>query len=202
MTASKVVLDMDGVLIDSKTSLVTAYQRTCVELALPQKTMEFEVSLGGTLEGIFGTLYPLQSAESIACHFRDVSRDFPTTEFPGARELIDKLNSLGIPVDIVTNKDFERATKIADDLGFAVERIWSPSQGFQAKPHPEMLIRSIGDWPASEVFFVGDTWTDLMAAIAAGCSFVHAAWGYESRLNLPYGAMKSDNFRHLSEIIL
>jgi phosphoglycolate phosphatase len=202
MTASKVILDMDGVLIDSKASLVAAYLRTCLELDIPEESKEFEVSLGGTLEEIFGKLHPLQSADSLARHFRSLSGDFPVMEFSGAKDFVDYLVDVGVPVDIVTNKDFERATNIADELGFAVDRIWSPSQGFRAKPHPEMLLCSIGNLSASEVLFVGDTQADLIASEAAGCSFVHASWGYENTLNIPSSSMQVDSFERLKEIAL
>jgi phosphoglycolate phosphatase len=201
MTPSKLILDMDGVLIDSKAALIQSYKHTSDDFNIPPRTGEFELALGGTLEEIFGKLHASYSAELLSAHFRRVSEHYPIEEFAGAKDFIDYLNGLGIPVDIVTNKDFQRATKIAKELGFSVNEIWSPSNGFKPKPDSDMLLRAFGELPASKVMFVGDTKTDLLAAVAAGCSFVHATWGYESTLSLPLGFREATSFQHLREII-
>lgn len=103
---------------------------------------------------------------------------------PGAREALDRLRALGIPLGVVTNQSgialgrFTRAQ--ADSVNARVEELLGPFQLWQMCPHeggcecrkprPGMLLRAADELrldPASMVY-VGDIGADMEAARAAG----------------------------------
>ncbi len=61
-------------------------------------------------------------------------------------------------------------------ISHLLERNYSPTQGFRAKPHPEMIFRLFEDFSLepNQVLHVGDQYeSDGIAAEEAGCQFHH-----------------------------
>ncbi len=109
--------------------------------------------------------------------------------FDGVRHLVERLHHRGVQIGVVTQKErrFEIGGRLAgvhrelEDMGLAP--YIGVTIGFedvtQHKPHPEPVhaaMRALGAAPA-QTLFVGDSASDIKAALAAGVRACHATWG-------------------------
>ena len=200
-TLVKVVFDMDGVLVDSRESLLDAYVRTCMRFDIVPEGAQFASLLGGTLEEIFETLHPGLPSERLCKAFRAISAALSVTPYNGIHSLLKNLRSDGLLLAIATNKDLARAEMITKSLKLEISEVLSPSSGYPPKPDPSMILAAMGSFQPSEVLFVGDTSTDQAAARSAGCSFAHATWGYEPGISTTAGEFVARSPSQLGKII-
>lgn len=200
-TIRKVIFDMDGVLVDSRESLLNAYSGTCSRFNIVPDSSRFSSLLGGTLEEIFESLHPAQPSEILSQEFRTISTKLSVKTYDGIHALLESLRSNGLVLAIATNKDLPRAEKIAKSQKLEISEVLSPSAGYLPKPDPSMLLAAMGHFRPAEVLFVGDTSTDQAAARSAGCHFVHAAWGYEPGISTEAGEFVARSPTQLREII-
>ena len=176
---SAILFDMDGLVLDSEKTYVTAWQRAAQALG---KTLTTEVA-----EGLFG------------CHADDVARrlgevlgpDFDRPAFfeiaerhwfkvladegiegmPGVHALLDHLHSVGIPFALATNSDAHYAKRClaAANLLNAFEVLVSRDQVKAGKPAPDLFLAAaerLGVSP-SQCLVLEDSETGLLAARAA-----------------------------------
>jgi phosphoglycolate phosphatase-like HAD superfamily hydrolase len=181
------LVDLDGVLLDSKESLIKSYRASCEELAIEPNERDFVSSLGLTLDSIFAKLHPTSSLDSLVRVFRAKASEVPPPMFAHAVDVIQELQSDGVRVFAVTNKDFERATSALLQGGLKLQGIFSPSLGFAPKPNSEMIDAALKGSDKEASIFLGDSRMDQLAARRAGVTFAHASWGYESLLKLTPG---------------
>lgn len=173
--------DLDGVLLDSKGSLLTTYLQVCQDEDLPALPEAFVGLLGKTLESIFSDLYPNMATDGACLRFRDYSSrqaDGPIA-FDGSRSFINSLRSLTPNVGYLTSKDKQRAKQALRRLGFPELPIFSPSAHFRPKPYPDLFHEADNFFGANcgQMYF-GDTTWDREAAHNAGAKFVFCRWGY------------------------
>ena len=109
--------------------------------------------------------------------------------FAGVQHLVERLHQRGVRMGVVTQKErrFEIAGRLVgvhrelQDVGLAP--YMGVTIGFedvtQHKPHPEPVhaaMDALGATPA-QTLFVGDSASDIKAALAAGAWACHATWG-------------------------
>jgi 2-phosphoglycolate phosphatase len=105
-----------------------------------------------------------------------------TQAFEGVHGMLGRLESLGVPWGVVTNKAerFTLPLTAAMPLFDRAATIISGDTTPHAKPHPEPLFeaaRRIGVAPA-HCLYVGDDLRDIQAGQAAGMRTVAACYGY------------------------
>ena len=98
-----VLWDMDGTLIDQSESIVRCYHEVIESFGYSKPTpLDIKRSLGGPLTHTLSLFLPEDSVEAACISFKET---FPKYMFEGmvilegALELIEKLNSKGIPPD-------------------------------------------------------------------------------------------------------
>jgi len=109
---------------------------------------------------------------------RDVASTKP---FPGIREVLVGLKAKGVRLAVLTNSGRKAATRsltIAGLLGI-FEFVLTRNDTETMKPRPEGLLRAISmlSLPKDDVYYVGDTPYDVMAAKGAGVKSVSVATG-------------------------
>lgn len=189
--------DLDGTLLDTSGDLTAAVNHTLAIAGKPPLTTE-EVkpmigggaklmlehglkAAGGIAEEDFRPLYRAMMAyytEHVSVH---------TKPFPGAVELLDRLDAMGVKYGVVTNKFESLATKALSDLGLfdrMVTVIGVDTLGKErAKPKGDPIIELIARAQAKgargpRTAFVGDSIYDTMSAKAAGVPSVACAFGF------------------------
>jgi phosphoglycolate phosphatase len=184
MKFGTLLIDLDGVLLDSHSSLVRSYLTACLEHGVIPDQHRFSSLLGGALEPILQALHPDAECHALAVSFKAASLADPPLAFDSAGRLLDGLRRIGVRVVVVTNKDEVRARSALSHNGLSVDDLISPSMGFAPKPDGAMLAFAIQDLRIEDCLYVGDTEIDQLAARNVGIRYGHAKWGYQPDLHL------------------
>lgn len=194
--------DLDGTLVDTAGDLTAAVNHA-LGLATRAPLSEAEVrpmiglgarhmleqgfaATGGIPGGDFERLYRelLRFYEAhIAVHSR---------VFPGLIAALDRLDTLGVRIAVVTNKREDMARKLLGNLGLA-DRMATIIGGDtlgpgNAKPSPAPIHAMIERCDGGRAAFVGDSIYDVMAANSAGVTSVAVSFGFLDRAADELGA--------------
>ncbi|MGF1472067.1 MAG: HAD family hydrolase [Rubrobacteraceae bacterium] len=190
------LFDFDGTLVDTTELIYQSLRRASREVLghepprerlmanvgqpLPQQMkvlVEKEAAASGETDGLAEELLAVYQRYNEELH-EDLIK-----EFPGVDEELIRLREAGVKVTIVTSKrrsSVELATKTFRGLGEAADHFVTMEDTEEHKPQPAPLLRSLellGDVPAEEAAYVGDSPHDVEAAHAAGVTSVAISWG-------------------------
>ncbi len=182
-TLRGLVFDIDGVILDSRSSNMEYYNLIREALHLPRLTAEEEdycqmASVGQALTRIIPP--ERQEEAERACksiNYRERILPLLTVE-PGLMELLHWLKQHELRLGIFTN----RSTAVEELLRhFGLESFFNPimtAGNCQPKPYPDGLLRILDDWDLKpgEIAFLGDSRVDGQAAKSAGVPF----WAYRN----------------------
>lgn len=185
-----VLFDLDGTLADTAADLAYALnlQRSARGLSeVPLDRLRPFASSGarGLLRAGFGLTpehdaYPEMREEFLELYARNLVRE--TRLFDGMHQVLDRLESLGLPWGIVTNKlaRFTQPLVQALGLGERARCVISGDTCSRAKPHPDPLLEAARrlELGAAHCIYVGDDERDVQAARAASMMAVIALYGY------------------------
>lgn len=179
-----VLLDLDGTLINTKRLYLECYREAVLPhlgreltaeeiLALrPRSELRFlrdvvgDARLAACLEDFYRAYDRLHDT-----HFRGI--------YPGIREMLAGLRVAGVPLGIVTGKSRRSwaLTRARTELG-AFDVLVFDEDVSEPKPHPEGLHRALERLGAEpgRACYLGDSLSDIEAAVAAGVRPVAALW--------------------------
>lgn len=186
-----VVFDLDGTLIDSTEAIVESFMHTFDVLGQARPPREAVVkSIGFTLEQQFEqftTTSPHECARIYREYYATVccEKTFP---LPGAEDSLRQFSDAGLALGFASSKQRRFCEIILEHLGvlaYFSARV-GPDDITHPKPHPEAVVRSaemLGLTPR-ELYFIGDTSFDVLAARAAGARCLCVTTGYNTREEL------------------
>jgi len=190
LRASGVLVDLDGTLADTAPDMAAAVNRLLVEegdAPLSFDILRPLVSYGAPslVTRAFGddlgeSEFERLRQRFLALYERNLCDD--TRLFPEFDAVLDRLEALGVPWGVVTNKPgwltepLLGALRLSDRAGSIVSGDTLP----QRKPHPAPLFMAAEEMgvAASACVYVGDAQRDIEAGRAAGMVTIAAAWGY------------------------
>jgi phosphoglycolate phosphatase len=185
------LLDLDGTLLDTAPDMGGALNLLRAEHGrepLPAKVIRPVVSHGAMRLVTLGFPEATGDAfEALRLRFLELyaaNLAVGTRLFPGFEDVLDSLESRGLPWGIVTNKPGWLTDPLLAALGLDGRAACAVSGDTVAerKPHPLPLLhaaRLVGVEPERCVY-VGDAERDIQAGRAAGMTTVVAAYGYIS----------------------
>jgi len=179
MRPELIIFDCDGVLIDSEgvASIVTARSLSALgwEMTPQQALSRF---LGMSIEDIqplaeraIGHAVPPGWRESLARGLIAALRQ-DSRLIPGAREMLEQVNKLGIEWRVASNSSAEEM-----DVKFAATGLsglipaknrFAASDAGRPKPAPDVFLAAAGDVPPSRCVVVEDSPLGITGAVAAG----------------------------------
>ncbi len=179
------VVDVDGVLVDSRPQMIVAleesYRQHCGP-GVPPSQQFFEL-MGMPLDDI---LRELGLPAAMADAYRAVSRRSVhlVRVFSGIEELLEAAQALGLRLGLLTGKDRARTIELLDrfDLSRFFEALVCGDDPFPGKPDPQglsHLVAELGGCPAGAAF-VGDSRLDMQCAVSARVLALGAEWGFSS----------------------
>ncbi len=186
-----ITYDLDGTLIDSTDAIVLCFNHACDVLELKRPAREDIVrTIGHILEDQFRMLTtgdPEVCVAEYRKHYATVCRDM-TTLLPGARETLERVRDAGLRIGFASSKRRDFCEVILEHLGvldFFEVRI-GPHDVAEPKPHPASVIKALEGFGIGpdEMYFVGDTHFDVMAAHNAGVRCLCVTTGYNTREQL------------------
>ncbi len=184
MTASAILFDLDGTLIDTYRLYIESYRRALTPfLGYSPGDEEFILRRPSSerrfLADWIGEDNAAACHDAMCGHYQALHTSLFEGMYEGVREMLASLRSAGIPLGIVTGKGRRawETTAAAVDLG-EFEVVVTDDDVEAPKPHPGGLLSAaeqIGLAPAS-IVYVGDSPGDLEAGRAAGMMVGAALW--------------------------
>jgi len=190
MRVQAVLFDLDGTLIDSAADLAGAGNEMRVARGLPALPLEhFRPMVGAGARGMIAKALEVETQDERYAALRDeflqryearMTRE--TRIFAGMDALLTRLQALGLPWGIVTNKATRFTEPLVRSLGLhnlAAALVCGDTTP-HSKPHPAPLLEAAARMGQTAVHcvYVGDDLRDVQAGRAAGMHTVVAAWGY------------------------
>ena len=179
-----VAFDLDGTLVDTESILIEAQRRTLKAFGIHDLPQDHPRTFGMGMEpGVtrLGEFYGLEYAQTLEV-FQPLWNHLSATELtpmPGARVLLTRLKSDGLPMALVTSADPVHAQNAlaALDVPGAFECIIDADMVSRLKPSPESYLKAaelLGVVPEDMLAFE-DSGSGVASALAAGmtCVAVH-----------------------------
>ena len=178
-----IIFDLDGTLVDSLSVTFRAFNHGITQLGGREHTPQELMKYFGPGEGeIFAQILGADKARDAyqACmaytdaHLGDVPLH------SGIKELLDRLRSERVPVSIVTGRSWDTTELILKHHGLLSRFVTVVANDHVAspKPAPEGILLALSrmGFEPHEVFYVGDSPVDMVAARLAKSSGVAALW--------------------------
>ena len=176
------IFDLDGTLADTLPICIESFQDALFAMTGKRPTEnEVYAFFGYTEEAISKNLFP-DDWENYFEHYIKIYEEKlirnGKTVFKGVYELLDELKSKGHKIALVSAKG-----KVAGDLTleyFEISHFFEYAEyGISAKGNkPENIAKIVDRWGLDpvEVYYVGDSHTDIRDAKEAGVNSIAAAW--------------------------
>ena len=178
-----IILDLDGVLINSKKNMEISWNITKKKFNLKSNFNDYFKEIGKPFKDILKTLGIKKNLLKIEKNFNlESEKNFNKIKiYKNVNQTIKYLKKKKIIVGIFTSKNKSRTLKFVKKLKIKVDFIQCPESGYKGKPNPDLLIKIINKWNLrrSKCTYVGDTKVDLVAAKKAKINFVFARYGYK-----------------------
>lgn len=204
MNFEAVIFDLDGTLLDTLEDLSDSMNSVLERISLPPHSLsDYKILVGkGMLNLVTSALPPeMRTEERIdQCYtamFEEYGRrwDKKTRPYEGIDILLDVLNQKKIKAAVLSNK-LDQLTQLVVKkyLGrWRFEAVFGEREGVPRKPDPAGLleISDMMNVPPDAIICLGDSGSDMTAAIKAGMYPAGALWGFRGRDELlSHGALK------------
>lgn len=211
------VFDLDGTLVDSVYQHVFAWQRALAEvhISIPVWRVHRRIGMGSDLLAAAvlresgHRLTDVERDRLTALHGRFYAELSPSVQpLPGARELLDRLDELGLAWGIATSGAKQETAPVLKMLGVHDRPVVTGDDVPFAKPDPHLFLagaQAVGVAPSVAVV-VGDSTWDMLAARRAGAVGVGLLTGGFSASELIEGhafrtySDPADLLEHLDEL--
>lgn len=175
------LLDLDGVLVDTRPVMESAWRSVQEAHGLDVPFEAYERHLGRPFGDIMEQL-GLVDAELIHRTYAEASTaaSHLARQFEGVAEVLHAFAAAGWLLGIVTSKPLDRAAPLLARLGVPFATVRTPNGVGRGKPAPDPILLALIDLGAdpAAAMYVGDMAVDQESAHRAGVAFVHAGWGY------------------------
>lgn len=176
-----IILDMDGLLIDSESTYCEAWMKASIHLNAPM-TEEFCTSLFGQDAASVMTAFRnhLGGESEVMAFMREAAQVWHQCvekkgilPMPGAVELLEKLRALDMPFMVATNSEskFAEIGLRQSGLDTKITRFLSRDEVRFGKPEPDLFLKAaeLMNLKPDACWVLEDSLTGLKAAKAAGC---------------------------------
>ncbi|MFA5036487.1 MAG: HAD family hydrolase [Candidatus Izemoplasmatales bacterium] len=195
-----IIFDLDGTLLDTINDISDSMNAALKQYGLLTFSVEeYKYFVGSGVDELVRNTITTQKADmglfadlkTIYMENYAQRQHVKTKPFPGIKELLEKLNEMGIIINVLSNKpDRDTQTVINyyfPDIKFG--RVYGKRPGYEVKPHPKAVNDLIAELPIEKrlVLYVGDTYTDMMTAKNAGLTSVGVLWGFRKLAELQAG---------------
>ena len=198
-----VLLDLDGVILDTKENMKLSWNKVKKDFKLKNSFNDYSKYIGMPFDKILKKLFIKKDFNKIRKTYQNESiHQFNKIKlYNGVRKTLKKLNKRKITLGVVTSKDKFRTLKLIKKFKINIKLIVSPSKKLRGKPFPDQLLKAtkMAKTNAVNAIYVGDMFVDYRAAKSSNINFVHAKYGYGKRYNFYKHTI--NQFKDLTKII-
>ena len=188
-----VIFDLDGTLLDTLEDLADSGNAVLQAHGYePHPVDAYRTFIGNGMINLVRDIFPETDrpeggaeTNAILDEYREsYERNWKNTTkpFSGIPELLEELQSLGIPIGVMSNKAHDFTVKCVET--FLPKWEWNivlgAREGVPKKPDPTAALEvaaAAGATP-SDCYFIGDSDVDMMTAVNAGMHAVGVSWGF------------------------
>tara|TARA_B100001057_G_C22857785_1_gene953357 strand:- start:754 stop:1392 length:639 start_codon:yes stop_codon:yes gene_type:complete len=179
-----IIFDLDGVLVDSKNNMKTAWNSAKKKYKLNIQFNKYFKQVGKPFNIILKSL-------NIKSENKLIEEEYSRTSiknlrkiklYKNAKKILNLLRRKeNIITAIVTSKNYDRTKKILRLFKLKVDYVQCPQKGLRGKPYPDQIIKVIKKFkiPRRNCFYVGDTIFDKKAASKSKINFIFAQYGFK-----------------------
>lgn len=189
------LFDLDGTLVDSAKSLISAIDKVLSENNLEKTNREENLAFAG--HGLMHMFVHTcmarnisdQMVEKLSNEMLAEYQDNPISgveAYPGVNEGLLELQKRNEVLSVVTNKNIAPTVKILEHCFPAIkfEKIYTPDQGWKEKPSQESIKDYKKRYPEGDLVYLGDTELDWQTGFGVADRVYIALWGYRSKEQL------------------
>jgi pyrophosphatase PpaX len=178
------VFDLDGTVVDSVELIIVSFQHAIREVLGREASREESIAnVGRPLREQMAMLSPEHADELVAVYreFNHREHDRMLTLYDGILNLLHTLQVGGVKLGLVTSKS-RYTTQMAFDLT-GIESYFDEAicadESPRNKPSPDPILLCLERLavPPSEAAYIGDSPSDIQAALAAGVHAIGVTWG-------------------------
>ncbi len=177
-----VVFDLDGTLVDSITDIVKSFVMAFRLLGLEAPTEgHVRTLVGPPLEAMYRQVAEESLVPELVRTYREYYPQHYTDNsapYPGVPEALVELRGRGYRLAVATTKRQKMAEGLMEAVGLTplVDHVQG-TDGFPAKPAPDVIHRAVAGAGGEGLWMVGDTRGDILAGRAAGLRTYAVGWG-------------------------
>lgn len=198
-----IIFDLDGTLLDTLEDLADSVNAILAGLGLPLHSLaDYRYHVGKGMRSLITNVLPPELRddklidECVGRMFVEYGRrwDARTHPYDGIPGLLDALAVRNIPMSIVSNKEHHFTLRVTEKfLGrWHFHAVFGERSGVARKPDPVSLLEAAGimELRCGDIVCLGDSGSDMAAAVNAGMHPVGALWGFREAEELLSGGAK------------
>ena len=213
MTIRAAIFDLDGTLIDSLGDIADAVNYMMESFGRPGfSRAEVRGFIGKGARNLTRMALNSNDPSEIdvgLARFLEYSKSHIADKsklYPGAMEMLTTLNSHGVSLAVVSNKDEVLCASILRVLGVDTffKVICGAGTFEEMKPSPVPLLRTVDLMAArlEDAVMIGDSVNDVQAGISAGMLTIGCSWGYGAPDELQKAHYTFDSCHDLAKFLL
>jgi len=194
-SASAILLDLDGTLIDSQPGILSSCRAALRALGhVPGPMNDLSEVIGPPMDDVMRFLLAPYGddriAEAVAAYRLDYGQNglFESVAYPGIAKALEEMKLLGVQLYLATSKRTVFAQRILEHLNLAsfFDGVYGSEPGGALDHKPELLshILSQHALTRNSCVMVGDRHYDISGAHANRVRALGVLWGYGSREEL------------------
>lgn len=196
MNNKVIIFDLDGTLLDSLDDIVISVNRVLEKLDLPtHKNEAFREFVGDGARMLMQRALPQNSDKDTIDKALDLFTQIysktiheNTKPYDGIYEMLEALKNQGVILNLLSNKPQQFTRKYYDKFftQFGFTYVYGQSDQHPKKPDPTTALKIAQNLQVdpSEIYFIGDTTTDILTAKNAGMKSIGVVWGIRDKNEL------------------
>ena len=179
---SVIILDLDGVLLNSKNNMRHAWKHT-------SKINNLRFTFNDYFKHVGLPFIKILSVMGIKNKRIKIKNDYDRSSiknigrlkiYPNVITTINKLKKLNKSIVLFTSKDSKRTKLFTKKFKIQFDHMECGGKSKKGKPYPDQINKILNKFrcPRDKAVYIGDMYHDYLAAKNAGIEFIFAEYGY------------------------